>query len=217
MWTGLVFPSRLFSFFLLYRHTGGPLISLYNVFFFVAVRSGFGWLIFRSFLNKKEKSPSPVWHHPTIHTHTHCGTYQIVIDPTDSSLFVSSSSFFSFFFHCNNFCARAGLRDPILFFFRPPFAHPFFSFLADCWTAAFGLRWVGLGRLPGHVERVCLPCLSSCFDCWIVFVFPLSTRTRESSLFKLNFRFFFLASFFPFWESLVLYYCPVRHESSQDG
>jgi hypothetical protein len=53
--------------------------------------------------------------------------------------------------------------------------------------------------------------------------FPLSTRTRwESRVFfkeKMNFSLFyffssrFLLSFF----GRALYYCPVRHESSQDG
>lgn len=139
-WTRISFPSLLF-FPLVQTHRRSSFLSTTS-FFFVAVRSGFGWLIFRSFLNKKEKSPSPVWHHPTIHTHTHCGTYQIVIDPTDSSLFVSSSSFFSFFFHCNNFCARAGLRDPILFFFPSPVCPSVFFFFGGLLNRGF---WSSLG------------------------------------------------------------------------
>ncbi len=100
MWTGLVFPSRLLSLSCIYTHTDDPLISLY-IFFFVAVR-GVGlvrWFFALFFSSKKEKKPisglAPSDH---THTHTHCGTYQIVIDPADSSLFVSSSSFFSFLF-----------------------------------------------------------------------------------------------------------------------
>ena len=201
-WTRISFPSSFFS-SPVHTHTDDPLISLYI--FFVAVR-GVGlvrWFFALFFRVKRKKAHLRFG---TIRPYTHCGTYQIVIDPADSSLFVSSSSFFSLFFFSLPQLLRSSWVWGIQFSFsRLPFAHPFFLFLADRWTAAFGPRWVGLGRLPGHVWR---GCLSSCFDYWIVLFFLRTTRTRESSLLKWIFffdiLFRFLLYFLLFVESLVL-------------
>lgn len=153
MWTGLVFPSRLLSLSCIYTHTDDPLISLY-IFFFVAVR-GVGlvrWFFALFFSSKKEKKPISGLA-PSDHTHTH--TLRHVPNSHRSCRLLPIRLFFFLlfllvFFIATTFALELGLGIQFSFS-RLPFAHPLFLFLADCWTAAFGPRWVGLGRLPGHV------------------------------------------------------------------